>query len=71
MAVFVLSFTFISIAVLAMAVGVIFGNRRLRGSCGGTPVLGPDGEPMTCSTCPNKDKPGHGDGECSELSHSH
>lgn len=43
-------------AVAFMAVGVIFGRKCLRGSCGGTPVFGPDGEPLTCATCPNKDK---------------
>ncbi len=36
---------------LAMAVGVIFANRPLRGSCGGPAVLDPDGNPMTCPDC--------------------
>ncbi|MDZ4858661.1 MAG: hypothetical protein SGI88_06730 [Candidatus Hydrogenedentes bacterium] len=44
------------IAVAFMAVGVIFSGRCLRGSCGGNPVLGPDGEPLLCATCPNRDK---------------
>jgi len=37
-----------------MAVGVIFGNRCLRGSCGGPDVLGPDGESLACDTCPHR-----------------
>lgn len=34
-----------------MAVGVIFSNRRLRGSCGGPAVVDGDGEPITCGNC--------------------
>jgi len=37
-----------------MAVGVIFGNRCLRGSCGGPDVLGPDGESLACDTCSHR-----------------
>lgn len=45
--------TIVAIAVImaAMAVGVILGDRTLRGSCGGPPVLGPDGDPLTCPDC--------------------
>ena len=45
---------FIGAAMLAMAVGVVFGNRCLRGSCGGPEVLGPDGQPLTCDACPHR-----------------
>jgi hypothetical protein len=45
---------FIGAAMLAMAVGVVFGNRCLRGSCGGPEVLGPDGEPLTCDACSHR-----------------
>ena len=42
-----------------MAVGLVFGNRCLRGSCGGPDVLGPDGESLSCATCPHrKDREG-------------
>jgi hypothetical protein len=44
----------VALAVLAMAVGVIFRRPCLRGSCGGTPVLGPDGEKLSCADCPNR-----------------
>ena len=56
-----LVFVAFGLAMAMMAVGVIFSGRCLRGSCGGTPVFGPDGEPITCATCPNKDK--HQSGE--------
>lgn len=51
--------TIVAIALImaAMAVGVILGNRSLRGSCGGPPVLGPDGDPLTCPDCNCKTAP--------------
>ena len=45
-----------AIAMLIMAVGVIMRRPCLRGSCGGPEVLSPDGEPLTCATCPNRKK---------------
>ena len=40
------------ITVLAMAVGVIFNNKSLKGSCGGLgAIMGED-----CDLCENKDK---------------
>ncbi len=41
----------IAIVMLIMAVGVIFKNRCLRGSCGGPEVLGANGEPLSCILC--------------------
>jgi len=41
-------------AMTLMAVGIIFGNRCLRGSCGGPDVVGPDGESLSCDTCPHR-----------------
>ena len=55
MTLFLLSVVVIGMAMFVMAVGVIFRYRCLRGSCGGVEVLGPDGEPLTCETCPNRD----------------
>lgn len=46
----------IGAAMIAMAVGVLFSNRCLRGSCGGPDVVGPDGESLTCATCPHRDE---------------
>lgn len=52
--VFLLTLTAIGIAVAAMAIGVMFKRPCLRGSCGGSAVLGPDGEKLSCATCPNR-----------------
>lgn len=46
----------IGAAMVAMAVGVLFSNRCLRGSCGGPDVVGPDGESLTCATCPHRNE---------------
>ena len=54
--VFVLAVVLIGAAVLAMAVGVIFRRPCLRGSCGGPAVIGRDGEKISCSDCPNRNK---------------
>ncbi len=35
MATFLVTFTFVAIAMILMAVGVIFSDRKLKGSCGG------------------------------------
>lgn len=56
MAVLFLTLTVFLLVVLAMAVGVIFRRPCLRGSCGGADVLDAAGEPLTCATCPNRDK---------------
>ena len=40
MKLFIATFVLLSIAVLAMALGVIFANRRIQGSCGGLASLG-------------------------------
>jgi hypothetical protein len=47
----------LGVAVGAMAIGVMFRRPCLRGSCGGPEAVGPDGEPLSCASCPNrKDK---------------
>jgi hypothetical protein len=43
-----------AVAMSIMAVGILFNRPCLRGSCGGPEVLGRDGEPLTCATCPNR-----------------
>jgi len=48
----------IGAAMLAMAVGVLFSNRCLRGSCGGPDVIGVDGESLACATCPHRGEEG-------------
>lgn len=54
--VFVLAAVLIGLAVVAMAIGVIFRRPCLRGSCGGPAVIGPGGEKLSCSDCPNRNK---------------
>lgn len=54
--VFALAVVLISVAGIAMAIGVIAGRPCLRGSCGGPAVTGPDGEALSCSDCPNRSR---------------
>lgn len=52
MEIFLATVAFISIAVAGMAVGVIFGQKSLKGSCGGLgKVMGED-----CQICDKKDQ---------------
>ena len=44
----------IGILMAAMAIGVIFSRKSLRGSCGGADVVDCDGESLACGACPNK-----------------
>ena len=64
MTVIFLSIAVFAIAMLIMAVGVIFKRPCLRGSCGGPDILNADGEPLTCATCPNRDKHKRSDEAC-------
>ena len=52
----VLTVIVMAMAMLALGVGLVFSNRCLRGSCGGPEVLGLDGEPVSCDTCPLRDQ---------------
>jgi hypothetical protein len=54
--VFALALLVIGAAVAAMAIGVMFRRPCLRGSCGGPAAIGPDGEKLSCSDCPNRHK---------------
>lgn len=47
----VLTMSFFGLAMAGMAVGVIFSDRRLKGSCGGVQHVGPDGEALNCGGC--------------------
>jgi hypothetical protein len=51
---FLLALVGVATTIAAMAVGVMFRRPCLRGSCGGTPPLGPDGRALSCATCPNR-----------------
>lgn len=52
--VFVAVVVLFGLGAAAMAVGVMFKRPCLRGSCGGPAVSGPDGEKISCATCPNR-----------------
>lgn len=47
----VLTIAFFGIAMTGMAVGVLFSDRRLKGSCGGVQHEGPHGESLSCGGC--------------------
>lgn len=52
--VFAVTLVLVGVGVLAMSIGVIFRRPCLRGSCGGPEVETPDGESVSCATCPNR-----------------
>lgn len=56
MTLLLLTLAFFGLVMLAMSVGVILSGRCLRGSCGGAAVLDASGEPVTCATCPNRER---------------
>ncbi len=49
----------IAIVMFAMAIGVVMKRPCLRGSCGGPEVLDPNGDAVSCETCPNRNKSEH------------
>jgi len=55
--VILLTVVVMAIVMVGMSVGVLFSNKCLRGSCGGPEVIGPDGESLSCDTCPLRDRP--------------
>jgi hypothetical protein len=63
MKLFVISALVFGIALLGMSVGVIFGNRRIRGSCGGVSGLrDAQGNPL-CEGCSNQGAECSGEGK--------
>ncbi|WP_075185265.1 (Na+)-NQR maturation NqrM [Teredinibacter haidensis] len=54
MIVYVLSFLVLVLVVTGMAVGVIFSNKPIKGSCGGLSAVGIDGECEICGGDPQK-----------------
>ncbi len=54
MTLFLLVLGFMALAMLVMAIGVIFKRPCLRGSCGGPEVMGGAEGPISCATCPNR-----------------
>jgi len=56
MMIFMLTLAAFAIAMGIMAVGVIFSNKCLHGSCGGPEKTGPDGEKLSCDNCPRRNE---------------
>lgn len=54
MATFLVALVFFALMIAAMAVGVIFSNKPIQGSCGGLNNIGLDGECEICGG--NRDK---------------
>lgn len=50
----ILSIVIVAIVMLLLGIGVMFRGRCLRGTCGGEGVIGPNGEVLTCDTCPKR-----------------
>lgn len=48
MATFVLTFLFLLLVTLGMSLGVIFMNKRIKGSCGGLNAIGDGNECLVC-----------------------
>ncbi|MFQ5995473.1 MAG: (Na+)-NQR maturation NqrM [Acidiferrobacterales bacterium] len=58
MEIFLLSFVVLAIAILGMAIGVLFGRRGIKGSCGGLKTIeGLESDCPVCSgTCEEKNQ---------------
>ncbi len=48
MATFILAFLFLLVITLGMSIGVIFMNKRIKGSCGGLNAIGDGDECLVC-----------------------
>jgi len=64
MTIILLSILIFGLAMLIMAVGIIFKRPCLRGSCGGPEMFAPNGDSLSCATCPNRDKHKKSDEAC-------
>jgi len=54
MTIFLVTLLVFGLAMLAMAVGVLTGRTRIRGSCGGIGADCDGEDELSCSFCPNK-----------------
>ena len=54
--VFLVATIVFGVAFAAMAIGVMLSGRCLHGSCGGPDATGPEGERLSCASCPNRKK---------------
>jgi hypothetical protein len=65
---YILASLIVLLAVLGMAVGVIFGRARIRGSCGGVANMRDKDGNILCDACshPSPDCTGNPDEQCGE-----
>jgi len=49
--VYIISVLVFAAGMVGLSAGLILRGRSIRGHCGGAPVLGPDGQPLTCAHC--------------------
>lgn len=47
----ILTILLVTLAVLGLALGMLFGRPCIRGHCGGSGAVGPDGRPLGCPRC--------------------
>jgi hypothetical protein len=47
----ILTILLVTLAVLGLALGMLFGRPCIRGRCGGSGAVGPDGRPLGCPRC--------------------
>ena len=52
MGLFIITVLVFGVVMTIMAVGVIFQNKCLRGSCGGEAIYSQGGDMLNCDTCP-------------------
>ncbi|MEO0943362.1 MAG: (Na+)-NQR maturation NqrM [Pseudomonadota bacterium] len=57
MATFILTFLFLLLVTLGMSLGVIFMNKRIKGSCGGLNAIGDGNECLVCHKEIDPDSP--------------
>ncbi|MEM8802061.1 MAG: (Na+)-NQR maturation NqrM [Pseudomonadota bacterium] len=57
MATFLLTFLFLLLVTLGMSLGVIFMNKRIKGSCGGLNAIGDGNECLVCHKEIDPDSP--------------
>lgn len=51
---FFLAFSIFAVSFFLLSIGYIVARKKIKGSCGGIAVYGPDGEKLSCAGCPNK-----------------
>ncbi|MFA6239553.1 MAG: hypothetical protein WC655_01415 [Candidatus Hydrogenedentales bacterium] len=57
--IFLLTLAVFGLGIAAMVLGTWLTGHCLRGSCGGEGAVGPNGELLTCGSCPRKKNINH------------